>query len=111
MKTTTSLSILILTFMTTILFGQDGMDSEVILVRMYELSAGQSSKIIITYGNERAEEVGLKTGTEKNWSTNMNTFHAVLERIIKRGYTLTGSSSGEYISTYIFIRNDLVKCK
>ena len=91
------------------------MDSEVILVRIYESSAPlHNPKIYITYGNEQSEEIDLKTGTQKNWIANMNTIHAVLERIIKRGYTLTGSTSSLEVlsrSTYVFVRNDLVKCK
>lgn len=100
-------------FSATFLYGQEDITSDQIIVRSFESGGLNPSQIIISYGDEKVEEVDIKGfNSSKNWKKNINTLNTVLNRIRKQGYTLINSvSSGNpsyFVSTYIYLRNDLI---
>lgn len=89
-------------------------NSEQIIVRMFESGGFNPSMILVSYGDDNIESVDLRSlGTTKNWRHNLNILHTVLDRVRKQGYTIvtTTAVGGDAFltTTYIFLRNDMMK--
>lgn len=109
-----NLFLLTILFCSTFVYAQtEKLTSSQIIVRCYESGGINPSGIIISYGNGETEDVDIKGfGTKKNWLHNLDIMNTVLDRIRKNGYSLINSNAGGnpsyFVSTYIFLRNDLV---
>ena len=88
------------------------LESDQIFVRIYETPPNtRGSQIIISYGEERAEKIGLGNLKEKDWQFNTFTINKVLNNIRKAGCELSTSNPGGgvssvHISSYVFIKRE-----
>lgn len=87
-------------------------ESEQIIVRIFETGALSPSMILVSYGDDNIESIDLKNISKtKNWIHNLNLLHTVFDRIRKQGYTLTHNNAAGpgamLTTTYILLRNDL----
>jgi hypothetical protein len=106
------LTFLIVITLTTLNFtsAQTIPETDQITVRVYEDYSGSSAGIIISYGNNRTESIGLNNLRPKFWEANVEKINEVLTNITRAGYKISTSNSGGlgdlYISTYIFIKEE-----
>lgn len=93
-------------------FGQTILESDQIFVRTYEMTPNsRGSQIIISYGEDRTEKIGLGSLKEKDWEFNTFTINKVLSNIRKAGYDLStsnagGGGTGVLVSSYVFVKSE-----
>ena len=80
--------------------------SDIVVVQA-TLGSSSWSKILISYGDANTEVVKMATFDPQNFVSNNETLAATLNRMVKEGYEMVGTSGGGagngfIVSTYIF---------
>lgn len=90
--------------------GQNELETDQIIVRVYQYSSLASSEIVVSYGNGKSEVVELKSAAPKNKVYNTERIHLVLDKVRKSGYEISTSNAAsigqaEMVATYVFLKS------
>ncbi len=97
-------------------FGQEKIETNQVIVRVFESIGSAPSEMVISYGEDKFEVVELENFKSKHREKNLGRLSIVIERLRNEGFSLISSTStsvvaqgyGGYISlvsTYIFAKD------
>jgi hypothetical protein len=75
-----------------------------LIMRAYEGAMGGGSKIVIVYEDGKTEEQDIDVSKPSNYLPNAVKLAQSINYIATKGYELVTSSSGDFQSTYVFIK-------